>query len=173
VLPAALLLRAVARAAPEVPEVNGHYVDGAFRPASQLHLGVAIALRGGGLLAPAILDAGAKSLVELMASLRDLGTRARSGKLRASEMSSATLTVTSLGDHGADSVQAVIYPPQVAIVGFGTPAPRPWVDGEGGLCARTVVQATLAADHRVSNGHRGAAFLAALARVLAQPEQLA
>jgi pyruvate dehydrogenase E2 component (dihydrolipoamide acetyltransferase) len=173
VLPTALLLRAVAIASRAAPELNGHYLDGAFRPAAALHLGVAIALRGGGLLAPAILDAGAKSLAELMASLRDLGTRARSGKLRASEMSSATLTVTSLGDNGVDAVQAVIYPPQVAIVGFGTPALRPWVDREGGLCARTIVQATLAADHRVSNGLRGAAFLAALAKALANPEQLA
>jgi pyruvate dehydrogenase E2 component (dihydrolipoamide acetyltransferase) len=88
-------------------------------------------------------------------------------------MSSATLTVTSLGDRGADSVQAVIYPPQVAIVGFGTPRPQPWVDRDGGLCVRTVVQASLAADHRVSNGHRGAVFLAALARALAAPEELA
>jgi pyruvate dehydrogenase E2 component (dihydrolipoamide acetyltransferase) len=108
-----------------------------------------------------------------MQGLRALGERARSGKLRASEMASATLTVTSLGDGGVDSVQAVIYPPQVAIIGFGTPAPRPWVDREGGLCVRTIVQATLAADHRVSNGHRGALFLKALERALSDPEQLA
>jgi pyruvate dehydrogenase E2 component (dihydrolipoamide acetyltransferase) len=173
VLPAALLLRAVALAVREVPELNGHYLEGAFRPGAAVHLGVAIALRDGGLLAPAILDANAKGLDELMRALRDLGTRARTGKLRASEMSSATLTVTSLGERGVDSVQAVIYPPQVAIVGFGAPALRPWVDREGGLCARTIVQATLAADHRVSNGHRGAVFLAALGRALLQPEGLA
>jgi pyruvate dehydrogenase E2 component (dihydrolipoamide acetyltransferase) len=172
-LPAALLLRAVAIAVREVPEVNGHYADGAFRPSAALHLGVAIALRGGGLLAPAILDAGAKDLDALMRALRDLGERTRTGKLRTSEMSSATLTVTSLGERGVDSVQAVIYPPQVAIVGFGAPALRPWVDREGGLCARSIVQATLAADHRVSNGHRGALFLAAIGRALLAPEKLA
>jgi len=173
VLPAALLLRAVALAAAAAPELSGHYEGGAFRSSPVLHLGVAIALRGGGLIAPAVLDAGAKSLDELMRALRELGERARSGKLRASEMSSATLTVTSLGDGAVDSVQAVIYPPQVAIVGFGTPAPRPWVDREGGLCVRTIVQATLAADHRVSNGHRGALFLKALERALQSPEKLA
>jgi pyruvate dehydrogenase E2 component (dihydrolipoamide acetyltransferase) len=173
VLPAALLLRAVVLALPAVPELSGHYDGGAFRPSPMLHLGVAIALRGGGLIAPAVLDAGAKSLDELMRALRELGERARTGKLRASEMSSATLTVTSLGDGAVDSVQAVIYPPQVAIVGFGTPAPRAWVDREGGLCVRTIVQATLAADHRVSNGHRGALFLKALERVLLDPERLA
>jgi pyruvate dehydrogenase E2 component (dihydrolipoamide acetyltransferase) len=173
VLPAALLLRATALAVHAAPELSGHYEAGAFHPAPALHLGVAIALRGGGLIAPAILDAGEKSLDALMKALRELGERARSGKLRASEMASATLTVTSLGEGGVDSVQAVIYPPQVAIVGFGTPALRPWVDREGGLCVRTIVQATLAADHRVSNGHRGALFLRALARTLADPEQLA
>jgi pyruvate dehydrogenase E2 component (dihydrolipoamide acetyltransferase) len=173
VLPAALLLRAVALALPAAPELSGHYEGGVFRPSPVLHLGVAIALRGGGLIAPAVLDAGAKSLDELMRALRELGERARTGKLRASEMSSATLTLTSLGDGAVDSVQAVIYPPQVAIVGFGTPAPRPWVDREGGLCVRTVVQATLAADHRVSNGHRGALFLKALERALQGPEKLA
>jgi pyruvate dehydrogenase E2 component (dihydrolipoamide acetyltransferase) len=173
ILPAALLLRAVALALPAAPELSGHYENGAFRAAPALHLGVAIALRGGGLIAPAILDAGAKPLGDWMRALRDLGERARSGKLRASEMSSATLTVTSLGDGGVDAVQAVIYPPQVAIVGFGTPAQRPWVDREGGLCVRTIVQATLAADHRVSNGHRGALFLKALERALLEPERLA
>jgi pyruvate dehydrogenase E2 component (dihydrolipoamide acetyltransferase) len=172
-LPAALLLRAVALALPAAPELSGHYEGGEFRAAPTLHLGVAIALRGGGLIAPAVLEAGAKSLDELMRALRELGERARTGKLRASEMSSATLTVTSLGDGAVDSVQAVIYPPQVAIVGFGTPAPRAWVDREGGLCVRTIVQATLAADHRVSNGHRGALFLKALERVLQSPEKLA
>jgi pyruvate dehydrogenase E2 component (dihydrolipoamide acetyltransferase) len=173
VLPAALLLRSVAIAVRAAPELSGHYDGGAFRPAPALHLGVAIALRGGGLIAPAILDAGEKSLSELMRALRELGERARSGRLRASEMSSATLTVTSLGDGAVDSVQAVIYPPQVAIVGFGTPAPRPWVDRDGGLCVRTIVHATLAADHRVSNGHRGALFLKALERALLDPEKLA
>jgi pyruvate dehydrogenase E2 component (dihydrolipoamide acetyltransferase) len=173
VLPAALLYRGVALAVRAAPELSGHYEAGAFHPAAALHLGVAIALRGGGLIAPAILDAGEKSLDALMQGLRALGERARSGKLRASEMASATLTVTSLGDGGVDSVQAVIYPPQVAIIGFGTPAPRPWVDREGGLCVRTIVQATLAADHRVSNGHRGALFLKALERALSDPEQLA
>jgi pyruvate dehydrogenase E2 component (dihydrolipoamide acetyltransferase) len=173
VLPAALLYRAVAIAVRDAPELNGHFTDGAFQPASALHLGVAIALRGGGLLAPAILDAGTKTLDEIMRALRELGERARTGKLRASEMSSATLTVTSLGERGVDAVHAVIYPPQVAIVGFGAPALRPWVDREGGLCARTIVQATLAADHRVSNGQRGARFLAAIGRALLEPEKLA
>jgi pyruvate dehydrogenase E2 component (dihydrolipoamide acetyltransferase) len=171
VLPAALLLRAVALAVPAAPELCGHYEGGAFRASPTLHLGVAIALRGGGLIAPALLDAGARPLDELMRALRELGERARTGKLRASEMSSATLTVTSLGDGAVDSVQAVIYPPQVAIVGFGRVAVRPWVAGDR-IVARPAVVASLAADHRVSDGHRGAAFLAELSRRLQEPEKL-
>jgi pyruvate dehydrogenase E2 component (dihydrolipoamide acetyltransferase) len=169
-LPAALLLKATALAAREVPALNGFW-DGAFRPSSAVHLGVAVSLRGGGLLAPAIHDADQLSLDELMAALRDLVQRARSGGLRSSEMSDPTLTVTNLGDQGADEVQAVIYPPQVAIVGFGRIVDRPWaVDGLLGV--RPTVRATLAADHRASDGHEGSKLLAAIDRHLQAPEAL-
>jgi pyruvate dehydrogenase E2 component (dihydrolipoamide acetyltransferase) len=166
-LPAALLLRAVARAVKAVPEVNGFLVDGTFTPSAAVHVGVAISLKDAGLVAPAILDAERKSVDELMAALKDLVARARTGRLRASEMSSPTITVTNLGDQGVDSVFGVIYPPQVAIVGFGRIAERP----PGIPGARPGVVATLAADHRVSDGHRGALFLAALDRLLQKPEE--
>jgi pyruvate dehydrogenase E2 component (dihydrolipoamide acetyltransferase) len=171
VLPAVLLLKATALAAREYPELNGFWVDDAFRPSEAVHLGVAISLRQGGLIAPAILDAQEKSLDELMAALRDLVTRTRAGRLRASEMSDATLTVTNLGDQGVEWVYGVIYAPQVALVGFGRVAQRPWaVDGLLGV--RRVVSATLSADHRASDGHRGALLLAAIDRQLQRPEGL-
>jgi pyruvate dehydrogenase E2 component (dihydrolipoamide acetyltransferase) len=171
VLPAALLLKASALAIHEVPEVNGHFVDGAYRHSDPVHLGVAISLRGGGLVAPAIHDADTLDLDTLMARLRELVTRARSLTLRASEMADPTITVTSLGDLGVDTVLPVIYPPQVAIVGFGAIAERPWaVDGMLGV--HPVAQATLAADHRVTDGHQGARYLAAVARLLQEPEAL-
>jgi pyruvate dehydrogenase E2 component (dihydrolipoamide acetyltransferase) len=171
VLPAALLLKATALAIHEVPEVNGHFVDGAYRHSDPVHLGVAISLRGGGLVAPAIHDADTLDLDTLMARLRELVTRARSLTLRASEMADPTITVTSLGDLGVDTVLPVIYPPQVAIVGFGAIVQRPWaVDGMLGV--HPVVQATLAADHRVTDGHQGARYLAAVARLLQEPEAL-
>ena len=168
-LPVVLLLKAVARAAHEVPEVNGFYVDGAFRPSSAVHLGVAISLRRGGLVAPALHDVGAKSLGELMRELDDLVARTRSGRLRSSELADATLTVTSLGDLGVGTVYGVIYPPQVALVGFGKVQERPWVV-DGRIEARPVTTATLCGDHRVSDGIRGAQFLSALARLLQAPE---
>jgi pyruvate dehydrogenase E2 component (dihydrolipoamide acetyltransferase) len=170
-LPAALLLKAVATALGEVPEMNGFFADGAFHPSTPVHLGVAISLHEGGLVAPAIHDADRKSLAELMSTLRDLVRRARAGVLRASEMSAPTITVTNLGERGVETVFGVIYPPQVALVGFGKIVQRPRV-ADGVVVARPVVAATLSGDHRVSDGHRGALFLAAVDRVLQTPEAL-
>ncbi|TNC20474.1 dihydrolipoamide acetyltransferase family protein [Amycolatopsis alkalitolerans] len=170
-VPAALLLKATALAAKRVPQLNGHWVDGAFRPADAVHLGVAIALRGGGLVAPAIENADTLSTGELMARLRDLVSRTRSGRLRSSELTSATITVTSLGDLGVESVHGVIYPPQVALAGFGAVTERPWaVDGM--LAVRPVVVATLSGDHRASDGATGARLLNAVDTLLQHPEEL-
>lgn len=169
-LPAALLLKASALAARQVPSLNGFWDDG-FQPASGVHLGVAVSLRGGGLVAPAIHDADALSVDELMAALRDLVERARAGRLRSSEMSDPTLTVTNLGDQGAEEVYGVIYPPQVAIVGFGKIIERPWAT-LGMLGVRPTVRATLAADHRATDGHEGSRFLATIDGLLHAPEGL-
>lgn len=168
---AGVLLAATARAAARHPDMNGHHVDGAFHPADGVHLGVAISLRAGGLLTPAIKDADRLSVDELMQRLRDVVHRARTGGLRASELAAPTLTVTDLGDRGVDLVHGVIYPPQVALVGFGAVRPRPWADGDA-LAVRPVVTATLAADHRVSDGHRGALFLREIDRLVQAPEEL-
>ena len=131
-LPAVLLLKASALALREVPQLNGIYADGAFRPGDGIHVGWAISLRGGGLLAPAIRDTDTLALSDLMAAMRDLVQRARTGGLRSSELASPTITVTSLGDRGAETVTGIIYPPQVAIIGFGTIETRPWVvNGRG------------------------------------------
>lgn len=170
-LPAALLLKATAQALADVPQLNGFYDDGAFRPGPGLHIGWAVALRGGGLVAPAIHDVDRKSLPQVMAVLRDLVQRARAGGLRSSELTDPTITVTSLGDRGADSVLGVIYPPQVAIVGFGRIAPRPWVVG-GQVVPRPVLAASVAGDHRASDGHIGGLLLQALDRALQAPGNL-
>lgn len=170
-LPGVLFLKAVARALHEVPELNALWTEGRAVPSQAVHLGVAISLRGGGLIAPAIHDADRKSLDELMRDLSDLVTRARAGGLRSSELSDPTITVTSLGDQGAEAVFGVIYPPQVAIVGFGKIVERPWVVG-GQVVPRPVVTATLSADHRASDGHRGGLFLATVDRLLQEPAKL-
>jgi pyruvate dehydrogenase E2 component (dihydrolipoamide acetyltransferase) len=171
VLMAALLVKAVALALRRYPEFNGHYRDGTFVPGAGIHVGVAISLRQGGLIAPALRDTDTLSLDVLMQRLTDLVARARALTLRSSEMTDATVTVTNLGEQGVDVVQPVIYAPQVAIVGFGRPSDRPWVQ-EGRMVAVPVVTASLAADHRVSDGHRGALFLNELGERLQQPERL-
>ncbi len=170
-LPAALLLKATALALRDAPQLNGFYVDSAFQPATAIHVGWAISLRGGGLVAPAVHDADKMPLAELMAALRDLVGRARSGGLRSSELTDPTVTISSLGERGADAVIGVIYPPQVAIVGFGRIAERPWVV-EGRIDKRPLVAMSLAADHRVSDGHLGGLFLTAIDRLLREPDKL-
>jgi pyruvate dehydrogenase E2 component (dihydrolipoamide acetyltransferase) len=167
----AVLLKAVARAATDVPTLNGYWRDGAFVGSDTVDVGVVISLRGGGLAAPALHDVAAMDIDTLMAALKDATERARRGRLKSSELTSATITVSSLGDAGVEAVYAVIHPPQVAIVGFGAVVTRPWVI-DGGLHVRRVITATLAADHRASDGHEGARFLAALAGHLANPEAL-
>lgn len=170
-IPAALLLKAVALALHETPELSGFFRDGAFVPGEGIHLGIAISLRDGGLVAPALRDADRMPLGDLMRALADLVRRARAGGLRSSEMTDATITVTNLGDQGVENVFGVIYPPQVALVGFGRVRERAWAEN-GLVGARPVVTASLAADHRVSDGHRGARFLSAVDRLLQVPEAL-
>jgi pyruvate dehydrogenase E2 component (dihydrolipoamide acetyltransferase) len=172
ILTAALLLKAVAVALKRTPELNGFYRDGQFEPGVAVHTGVAISLRGGGLVAPAIHDVGTKPLAQLMRELADLVKRARVGSLRSSEMSEPTITITNLGEQSVQSVFGVIYPPQVALVGFGGVVTSPWVVN-GVVGAQPVLAATLSADHRVSDGHRGALFLAELRDLLQQPQALA
>ena len=170
-LPVVVLLKAVALGLKDVPELNGYWVDDALQRKDEIHIGFAISLRKGGLVTPAIHDVDRKSLTEIMASLRDVVPRARAGRLRSSELSDATVTVTNLGDLGVETVYGVIYPPQVALVGFGKILERPWAEN-GMLGIRPVVSATLAADHRATDGARGAAFLDALARRLQEPDEL-
>ena len=171
ILMAAVQIKAVALALGGFPDLNGTWCDGAYRPSAAVHAGVAISLRQGGLVAPGIRDVQDLPVGELMAKLADLVKRARAGSLRSSEFSDPTITVTNLGDTGVESTFAVIYPPQAAIVGFGRVMPRPWVEG-GEVRAVPTVVATLSADHRTSDGHRGAVFLAELSRRLQEPEKL-
>ena len=169
-----LFIKATALALQQFPDFNGYFRNGGFEAAEGVHVGVAISLRNRGLVAPAIHDVPGTGLDDLMTALADLIQRARAGSLRSSELSDPTVTVTSLGDTGVELVHGVIYPPQVAIIGFGRVARKPLVVEEGGdIVAAPAVTATLAADHRVSDGHRGARFLAAVRDLLQQPEHLA
>jgi pyruvate dehydrogenase E2 component (dihydrolipoamide acetyltransferase) len=167
----AVFLAAVVRALAKYPEFNGHFTEGAFRPGAAVNAAMAVALRGGGLVAPAILAADSCDLDTLMQRMRDVAVRVRAGRFRAQELSEATITITSLGERGVDRLYGVIQPPQVAILGFGCPAEKPIVR-DGTVVAALTADVTLAADHRVSDGHRGALFLRAIERHLQDPEAL-
>lgn len=167
----ALAMKSVALAARRFPAFNGFYRDGKFEPASAVHVGVAIAIRGGGLAAPALHQADQLPVDELMARMRDLVQRTRAGRIRSSEISDPTITVTSLGERGVETLYGIIYPPQVAIVGIGKIVTRPWIV-DGAIEPRSVVTITLSADHRVSDGHAGALFLAEIGRRLQEPDKL-
>lgn len=166
-----LLIKAVALALRRVPELNALWKEGEARRSERIHIGTAISLRQGGLVAPALHDADRLSLSELMQNFQDLVKRARAGSLRSSELSDPTITVTSLGEQGVETVFGVIYPPQVALVGFGKVVERPWV-ADGLVVPRPVLMASLSADHRVTDGHRGGLFLAEIDRLLQEPQSL-
>jgi pyruvate dehydrogenase E2 component (dihydrolipoamide acetyltransferase) len=167
----ALALKAAALAARCFPAFNGFYRDNKFEPAPAAHVGVAIAIRGGGLAAPALHDADQLSLDELMGRMRDLVQRTRAGRIRSSEISDPTITVSSLGERGVEALYGIIYPPQVAIIGFGKVVARPWIV-DGAVGPRSIVTVTLSADHRVSDGHAGALFLAEIGKLLQEPDKL-
>lgn len=171
ILPVALLVKATALALTEVPALNGYWIEDRDQPQEAVHIGFAISLRQGGLIAPALHHADLKSLDELMAAIRDLITRTRSGGLRSSEMTDATVTLTNLGELGVESAFGLIYPPQVALVSFGKILEKPWAEG-GMIGIRQVVSATLAGDHRATDGRTGAQFLTALNRYLREVENL-
>ncbi|USX54489.1 dihydrolipoamide acetyltransferase family protein [Lentzea sp. HUAS12] len=170
VLPIALVLGACARAAAKVPQLNGFWTGDRFEAGDGVHLGMAVSLRGGGLIVPVIANAADLGPVDVMDRVRDLVTRARSGRLRGSELTGATITVTNLGDRGVESVFGVIHPPQVALVGVGKVVERPWAVG-GLLGVRPVVTVTLSADHRATDGRTGARFLEIVERLLTAQEE--
>jgi pyruvate dehydrogenase E2 component (dihydrolipoamide acetyltransferase) len=168
---AALLIKAIALSCRDLPGFSGFHRDGRYEESPAVHVGVAVALRGGGLVAPAIMDTTDKPLAVLMAEFRALVTRARAGRLRASELAAPTIILTSLGEASVDTVFPIIQPPQVAIVGAGAVAARPWVV-EGKVVPRQVLTLSLGADHRVTDGRLGAQFLARIAAKLADPGSL-
>lgn len=165
-----LLIKATAKAIKEVPSVNAFWENG-LHLKDTINIGFAVSLREGGVVIPAIPEVDKKSLNQLMALLKDLIPRARALQLRSSELSESTITVSNIGEGSTDKVFGVIYPPQVAILGFGNIVEEAWAE-EGKLSCRPVVHVTLAADHRAIDGYLGSRFLMALKKNLQKPEAL-
>ncbi|MBA4058216.1 MAG: branched-chain alpha-keto acid dehydrogenase subunit E2 [Marivirga sp.] len=169
-LPVVLLIKAVAKALADVPDLNAWWDNGLQRK-QDIHIGFVVSLRDGGIIVPAIHDAGKKSLDELMRTLSDVIPRARALKLRSSELADSTITITSLGEGAVETVYGVIYPPQVALVGFGAITEEPWAEN-GMLGVKPVLTVSLAADHRATDGNTGSEFLTAMKSYLKKPEHL-
>ena len=165
------IMRAVALAAKETTALNGHFSGDVFLPSEPIHIGIVTALRGGGLVAPALRDIDKSGVDEIRVALGDLIPRARAGRLRSSELTDATISLSSLGEATSDILMPLIYPPQVAIVGCGAPIERPHIV-EGQVVVRRLMTVTVAGDHRVSDGRSASQFLGRLGRLLEKPEEL-
>ena len=165
-----MIVKAVAKALQRHPMFNSWFVDEQVRQQEALNIGVAIALDEG-LIAPAVLDCGRKSLPDIARASKDLADRARSGVLKGEEYTGATFTVSNLGMYGVEALIAIIAPPQTAILGVGAVQKAPVVrDGEIVVAERMKV--ALSADHRVTDGARGARFLAEIRGFLENPISL-
>jgi pyruvate dehydrogenase E2 component (dihydrolipoamide acetyltransferase) len=169
-LPAALIIKATAKSLVDFPNLNAIW-DNGLHLKKEINIGFVVSLRGGGVIVPAIRNADTKTVDEIMEALNDIIPRARALKLRSSDLTDTTISITSLGEGGADMVFGVIYPPQVAIVGFGGSSQQPFVEN-GMLGIRPVFTATLAGDHRATDGLTGSDFLSTLNNYLQNPESL-
>jgi pyruvate dehydrogenase E2 component (dihydrolipoamide acetyltransferase) len=165
-----LVLRAVALALLEVPEVNSRWQDGELAVYRRVHLGVAVAVPDG-LVVPVIRDAEQKPLRQIGAEARGLAEKARQGKLGPAEMQGSTFTVTNLGMFDVEEFRGIINPPEAGLLAVGTIVERP-VAWEGQVVLRPRMRVTLSADHRAYSGDVGARFLQAVKRLLQEPLRL-
>ena len=167
-----IILKACAVALTQNPAVNASFQGDSIRYYHRVHLGIAVAVSGGGLITPVLRNADTKSLAEISAESNDLVSRARARKLLPEEYASSTFTISNLGMMGIDEFFAIINPPETAILAVGEVAEKPVVvDGriEVGLRCRM----TLSCDHRVVDGATGAKFLQSLKQILENPVYLA
>ncbi|TDD76979.1 dihydrolipoamide acetyltransferase family protein [Flavobacterium caseinilyticum] len=169
-LPVVLLIKATAQSLTEFPDLNAIWDDG-LQQKKDINIGFVVSLRSGGIIVPAIHQASLKNVDEIMEALNDIIPRARALKLRSSELSDSTVTITNIGDGGADTIFGVIYPPQVAIIGFGSISEQPFAQ-DGMLGIRSSIFVTLAGDHRATDGLTGSGFLVSLNKYLQNPESL-
>ena len=163
-------IKAAALALRDFPRVNGSYRDGEFELYSRVNIGIAVAGEDA-LVVPTIFDADRKTLGNIAADARALAQRARAGVLTPPELSGGTFSISNLGMYGIKRFNAVVNPPQAAILAVGTIEPRAVVR-EGRVVARTVMDLTITCDHRILNGADGAEFLVRVKERLEQPLSL-
>jgi pyruvate dehydrogenase E2 component (dihydrolipoamide acetyltransferase) len=161
------VVKAAALALRDYPRANGAYRDGKFELYSRVNVGVAVAAQDA-LVVPTVFDADQKSLGQIAKEARALAERVRAGAITPPELSSGTFTVSNLGMFGIDSFNAVINPPQAAILGVGALKPTA-VARDGEVAVRSVMRITLSCDHRILYGAEAAEFLSRIRERLEQP----
>ena len=165
-----ILLKAVATALAQHPEVNSHWLGDRIRQHDRVHLGMAVATDDG-LIVPVIFDAHLKRMRDLSREAKELAKRARERKLKPEEYTGSTFSVSNLGMFGIDQFTAIINPPECGILAIGT-ASEQVVVHDGAVGTRTVLRVTMSCDHRAIDGAVGAKFLQALRRMIENPLML-
>jgi len=160
-----LVIRAICAVLKNHRSLNSTVEAQTAQMSDAVHVSVAIAIEKG-LVAPTIFDAHRKSLAELAATRLDLVARAKENTLAVREMSGGTITISNLGLTRVRFFTPILNPPQVAILGIGQIAQRPWVDDFGELCVRPVLALSLTVDHRFIDGEPAGAFLSELATTI-------
>jgi pyruvate dehydrogenase E2 component (dihydrolipoamide acetyltransferase) len=166
-----LLMKGVVQAIKEYPMMNGYYINDTFESKKTINLGIAIALKTGGVLVPALMNADAMDLTMLNTSLQDLLIRTRKSELKNRELTEGTITVTNVGDQGSHEVFGIIFPPQVALIGLGR-IHKSAVEDNDQIRSGFVIDVTLSADHRVTDGLSGSRFLALIEKIFLNPSML-
>ena len=165
-----IVLKAVATALAQHPEVNAHWLGDKIRYFNRVHLGMAVAIEDG-LITPVIFDADRKRMSEISRESRELAKRARDRKLKPEEYTGSTFSVSNLGMFGIDQFTAIINPPEVGILAIGALEEKPVVI-DGALSHRKRMRVTMSCDHRVVDGALGAKFLQTLRRLIENPLML-
>lgn len=165
-----LVIKAVATALAEFPQINVRFLEDKIQVLPEINIGLAVAITEG-LIVPVVKQANRKSLIEIAKETQDLISRARENKLKREEVGNASLTITNLGMYGVDSFAAIINPPETTILALGRIAPRPWVVN-GVIAVRSMMTATLSCDHRVIDGVIGGQFLQRFRTILENPHLL-
>jgi pyruvate dehydrogenase E2 component (dihydrolipoyllysine-residue acetyltransferase) len=165
-----ILLKAVATALAQHPEVNAHWMGDKIRQHNRVHLGMAVATNDG-LIVPVIFDADQKRMSDISAESRDLAKRARERKLTPEQYTGSTFSVSNLGMFGIDQFTAIINPPEVGILAIGTAEDKVEVQ-DGDFVVRKRLRVTMSCDHRAVDGAVGAEFLRTLRRMIENPLML-
>ena len=162
-----LLVKLVAAALAQHPRVNVSWKDGSIVSAAEINVGLAVAIDDG-LVVPVLHRADTLSLAEIAGRREDLVSRAQGGKLRPADIQGGTFTISNLGMFGVDAFNAIVNPPQAAILAVGRITERV-VALNGQAVVQPTMVLTLSCDHRALDGARGAQFIGALAELVEEP----